>query len=693
VSYLHIEDFKSGLDTRKSQYTAPPGSLRLLKNGHITRGGEIEKRKSLVSFATLPAGLTFGLHAVQNALFTFGSVEAPLGMPGTITYQRLQHADFATALSRLLDSDNFNGKIYAITEYVDGAVYHFYNGARVTDWDTISNSIASNNAVAQALRDKIAASTSFTAGIAGAVVTITAPVAGTGFTYSSEAVNGGVVNDQTLVANQTQANVAAIAEVLAVGSFRITGGTSSPGVNRVLTVTVDGINILGAAVDWATSNSVTATNVANQINAFASSTEYTASAVGDKITITALAGTGTVPNGFVVNATVGGNVTVGNITAMAGGVAAVAAQTQIVQFTVGGTFEPGDQYRITLNDVDFIVRGGAAGTGRTALTFGDKIYSTTLSAVYFSGFAGSPPLPDPTQWDTTGSGFINISTQLGGSDTLTALGVYQDLLGIFSEQSAQIWSVDADPDLNQKIQVLPNIGTDAHRSVVSFGDIDLFLKSSFGIRSLRARQGTNLASAQDVGTPIDEDVVNYQLSVSEDTRTRSVGVIEPLSGRYWLAIGSRIYVFSHYPGSKVAAWSTYEAPGPVSDLVVSGSRVYARVDDTIYQYGGSNGTTYDSTQVEVELPFLDFGFPATTKTLHSMDIGCEGTWEVYLRPDPNNTLLEEPMGTITASTYGLQGGFPIDRTSTHFGLRFKSVGAAYARIGNIVLHYSGGDAG
>ena len=44
MAYVLIEDFRGGLDARRSDVTATPGTLITLKNAHITRGGEIEKR-------------------------------------------------------------------------------------------------------------------------------------------------------------------------------------------------------------------------------------------------------------------------------------------------------------------------------------------------------------------------------------------------------------------------------------------------------------------------------------------------------------------------------------------------------------------------------------------------------------------------------------------------------------------------
>lgn len=133
--------------------------------------------------------------------------------------------------------------------------------------------------------------------------------------------------DQISTADGTAATVTntvtPVSEVLAQGSFTITGGTSGPGVNKIDAVLVNGIDILGAPVDWATSHNATATAVALAITNFTSTPNYTASAVGAVVTITAVAGSGATPNGFVVNPTEAGDVTTGSIVNMAGGVTQV----------------------------------------------------------------------------------------------------------------------------------------------------------------------------------------------------------------------------------------------------------------------------------------------------------------------------------------------------------------------------------
>src|SRR2546422_809191 len=86
--YVAFENFKWGLDTRKSELTTKPGALLSLINAHINAGGEVEQRKSFAKKTSFPAG-TFGLEATDSGLVTFGSISTPAGLPSGVTYQQL----------------------------------------------------------------------------------------------------------------------------------------------------------------------------------------------------------------------------------------------------------------------------------------------------------------------------------------------------------------------------------------------------------------------------------------------------------------------------------------------------------------------------------------------------------------------------------------------------------------------------
>ena len=121
----------------------------------------------------------------------------------------------------------------------------------------------------------------------------------------------------TLLCTITNASGALTNEVLSYGLLSLDSGASG----SVNTVTVNSIDILGAAVNFNGTLTQTAADVAAQINAYHSYAEYVASSSGAIITITALPGSGTNPNTLVVAATY--TTIAGTPTNMAHGVAAV----------------------------------------------------------------------------------------------------------------------------------------------------------------------------------------------------------------------------------------------------------------------------------------------------------------------------------------------------------------------------------
>jgi hypothetical protein len=130
---IWVREFTGGLDTRRMPEATSGGVLIRANNGHITRGGEFEQRAAFVPTYMLPAG-TVGMFYNKAGAVVFGHLAAPGGLPSGVSYQQLQHSTPAIALVRILSADLYAGKIYAVGEFADGAIFHFYDGARVTDW-------------------------------------------------------------------------------------------------------------------------------------------------------------------------------------------------------------------------------------------------------------------------------------------------------------------------------------------------------------------------------------------------------------------------------------------------------------------------------------------------------------------------------------------------------------------------------
>ena len=99
--------------------------------------------------------------------------------------------------------------------------------------------------------------------------------------------NSSIVTDRTPIA------------AAATGTVTLTGGAAG----SVNMITVNSVNIMSGAVAFTVDLATTAAAVAANINAYASSPEYTAAAVGPVIMISAAIGAGSDPNGFAVAVT------------------------------------------------------------------------------------------------------------------------------------------------------------------------------------------------------------------------------------------------------------------------------------------------------------------------------------------------------------------------------------------------------
>lgn len=220
MAYLVVENFLGGLDTRRHVLASKPGTLATLKNGHITRGGEVEKRKAFTTYASLPAN-TFGLEAAGGKLWCFGSIEEP-SMPTGVYYKRLQHPD-GLPMTSLISGCAYGGKTFVVAEFFGGQRYAFYDGVIVDDFvnGVARNSMTDIAGFAAHMRSLFPKG-GFTATGSGQGILISGAE---GKPYSV-----GVDVDGTITATQTTITTAVepIPEVLAKGSFIVVAGQEQP---------------------------------------------------------------------------------------------------------------------------------------------------------------------------------------------------------------------------------------------------------------------------------------------------------------------------------------------------------------------------------------------------------------------------------------------------------------------------------
>jgi hypothetical protein len=114
----------------------------------------------------------------------------------------------------------------------------------------------------------------------------------------------------------------ATAEVLANGTITFTAGTDG----SVVTVKVNGLDILGSSVPFNTSLTQTATDIVTQINS--NQNKYTAVSSSETITITDLPDSGSMHNGYAITVTLTGTLGASTV-AFSGGVDAIVTIPEI----------------------------------------------------------------------------------------------------------------------------------------------------------------------------------------------------------------------------------------------------------------------------------------------------------------------------------------------------------------------------
>lgn len=672
-----IGTFKFGMDQRRARAAGAVSTLWDLENAHITRGGDIQRCKAFVPTYTLPAGC-FGLVAIGSTLFVFGSQSAPAVPPGVV-YQQLVPAGGTANMLRVVDAVAFLGKTYVIAEYDDGNVYHFYDGSRVTDWDAISQANCSQATLAAYFVEKLAGDPTVSAVAYGTTILLTSLIPGVATTVTATGGGG-----QTATATVVQAAVAAAPEVASHGSVTITAGATNNG--QVSQITVDGVPIMAAPVSWFGDNSQTANAVAVQVNNKSTTTGYFAAASGNVVNIIANPGQGTAPNGKAVAATVTGAVAV-NTANMAGGVNAVAAVAQVVTVALGGTFGATLEVSITVGATTYQATGQASGIGLSLYVYLNRIYSCANTHVQYCTLA------DPSNWSDTdpssGAGFINIASQQNGSERLVGICGYATYAAIFSARQVVLYSFEADATQVSVFQSMHNQGCIAARSFQDFATTDVFYLDLSGVRSLRERDTTFTAYAADVGSAVDTPVQAWISQVGLGAAAKACSIIEPLDGRYMVAVGSRIWVYSYFPSTQIGAWSHYDPGFTVQAFTAIKEQLYCYDGTTVYLYGGASGQVYpdDDTMLPViTFPFHSPGDPGAFKIWTEIDIIANGVWALTFYPNPNDLSETLNGGKIVNNTYHGPTNNVCGRSQL-ISMQLTCSSAGYADFSSITLNY------
>jgi hypothetical protein len=145
-------------------------------------------------------------------------------------------------------------------------------------------------------------------------------------------------------------------------------------------------------------------------------------------------------------------------------------------------------------------------------------------------------------------------------------------------------------------------------------------------------------------------------------------------------------VLSSFPRNEIHAWSQYTPGFHIEHIAVNARRMYCRSGDTVYLYGGDDNATYDTSTLEVILPYVTLQAPATFKRFHAIDVGAAGTWSIYVRIEPDS----EDEELVAEDYVGISYDKPtiaLGERTTHCSLRLTNELAEPAVLSSVGLHY------
>ncbi|MDG3089227.1 hypothetical protein P7F88_25525 [Vibrio hannami] len=328
----------------------------------------------------------------------------------------------------------------------------------------------------------------------------------------------------------------------------------------------------------------------------------------------------------------------------------------------------------------------------------------------------------PQDMSGAGSWVIDITTQGMPIGAGVALADYFGQLVVMGARGMQFWQVDPDPALNQYLRTVDDAIL-AARSVTGYGSGDLLYLNNSGIRSLQARDSSNLARVSDIGSPIDRDIraklqaddgdAEALFAASSPEYSNSLfhhlatGSIHKQTGQFWLALRNEVHVLARYPSAGVQAWSTFDLPFPQNAAPISGdvkgqwvadwcevndSIIMRNFADEVYTYGGPGGDAYDDAQVEVIIPFMDFERPGSIKQFTGIDLVCDGSWAVDFTTDfhgNERNLHWERLADVHGSTRSMDR-IDFSASGTHLALRLTTSDQFAASLSEILVHYETG---
>lgn len=760
MAQLVLENFKYGLEYRRSELTANPGALFDALNCFVNDGGEMERRRAFFPMSAFnstegfmkpadglgPSATGGGARStIAGAEFENGGCVfiGDFGLTETQIVPGLLPAAYSgnTAAVRQYLSYLFQYSLANVVTLVDpgGSVLHIQSafGYNVTLTTLINTSALgtityTNNTTADvtitiggtwATGDHIqirVAQTNYSVDVGYGTGPITAYP-----TFTSYSIFGGgttppssymqlsePLDAQAVITDLTTCTFAG--KVFCVATWN-TGRTYEYYKGTILADSL-GVGIYAGLIG--ATDAATQANIASYIAAMVNF--YGASMPGAALTAVALAN-------VVTLSSAARNISISSTENSTLGVATVGANgTAAPTLTITGTWLEGDRFTTltaTVAAAGAIDISGGALAGLTptfCYTFGTKVYLLERTSTYFSAVNSG------TDFATGGSGAgnIDLSKQDTLNDTLVTCCAYQGNLAFFFKNSIQIWNMDANDLMNQRVQALGNTGAVGKYAICPIGNLDVIYMDSGGIRSLRPRVASENALPFDVGAPINKQV-RSQLKAKTCLFSSIVMGYDPTNQLLFVTIpyhataaqtviyncSIACWTLSYFPDSKVIAWSGTELKyascvGAVATQQQMWPQKFITWHSGLYFFGRfyhvlSSGTpaldiclaTYDPTNVGRTLyaagydnsvpyfitPFLNAKSPGVRKQSNGADIICSGGWTLSACMSPAAGTFTDIVTVGSAGTSAVVDsstpdgpGIGFDTSGNH--IQFKATG-------------------
>ena len=290
------------------------------------------------------------------------------------------------------------------------------------------------------------------------------------------------------------------------------------------------------------------------------------------------------------------------------------------------------------------------------------------STIYFS------KMNEPANFSDSGSGVLDISTVVGGNDSIVALAQHNNYLIIFCTHHIVMYSGAISPASMQLADVINGIGCIARDSVQATGT-DLIFLSRSGVRSLNRTIQEKSLPMRELSLNIKDDLSGY-LSVETLNNIRSVYYEN--DAFYLITFpGSRIMIYfdmrSALPNgaARASIWRTTSGTLFNAFCNTEDRKLLLGVPNGIAEYSGylDNTATYD---FEYLTAASDIQAPTTNKMLKTAELTVIGTgnqdftfqWGYDYTLNLNSQIINRDFGTTTLSRYNMTYKYNIDKYNT-----------------------------